>query len=458
MYAQFRYLDGPLAGEHRTIAADFATIGRHPGADVDLDPADGLEVSVRHAAVFKQGGAFLVRDLGSANGTFLNARRVRGDLPLAPGDVLRFGPDGPRLEFTISTVRALTPRAAPAAAATPSRPEIFGPRTRPAERPRAVPPRPARPWRWLVATVVVVGIVTASGAAWQARRTEERLVARRTALLAGVDDLQDRLNRAEGSAAGIAAALADARRSVGALRTSIANTALRPGALDTLAHAVTAQSERQEVVIGAASLDPAAVSGPSRAGLATLVARFPDGSGREGTAFAVRAAGDTIWLATARHLVQDSLGLPAIGLAVVLDGRTQLVPARVAKTHDSADAAIVVTFLRGGVPLVQGWADAVATGAPVAIVGYPTGLDSLGAWRRVGISASGSAGSVTRVGATTISIDGYGSPAANGSPVISATGLIVGLVSGRSGPDRGEFLVVPAAAVRRLLPLPASAP
>ena len=79
MYAHFRYRDGPRQGDTTVVPHDFATIGRHPSSDLSFDATDELQVSVRHAAVFKQGGGFMVRDLGSTNGTYLNGKRVRGD-------------------------------------------------------------------------------------------------------------------------------------------------------------------------------------------------------------------------------------------------------------------------------------------------------------------------------------------------------------------------------------------
>ena len=100
MYAEFRHLDGALAGTVHLVRKEFATIGRHPSADVPFDADHDLEVSGRHAAVFRQGDAWVVRDLGSSNGTWINGVRLKGDRTLAPNDVLRFGAAGPQLRFT----------------------------------------------------------------------------------------------------------------------------------------------------------------------------------------------------------------------------------------------------------------------------------------------------------------------------------------------------------------------
>lgn len=66
-----------------------------PTLDLSLDCATdkSLSVSRRHACIFKQNSVFLVQDLGSANGTFLNGRRLAPYLPypLHANDELQLG-------------------------------------------------------------------------------------------------------------------------------------------------------------------------------------------------------------------------------------------------------------------------------------------------------------------------------------------------------------------------------
>ena len=64
-----------------------ATVGREPGCDVLLSSPT---VSRRHALVAPNGEGWIVRDLGSGNGTFLDARRV-DEAPLPNGVAIRFG-------------------------------------------------------------------------------------------------------------------------------------------------------------------------------------------------------------------------------------------------------------------------------------------------------------------------------------------------------------------------------
>lgn len=63
-------------------------IGRGESMDVVID---NVSVSRRHAEIREESGAWLLRDLGSSNGTFLNGERLTADQPLKPGDEISFG-------------------------------------------------------------------------------------------------------------------------------------------------------------------------------------------------------------------------------------------------------------------------------------------------------------------------------------------------------------------------------
>lgn len=49
-------------------------------------------ISRRHAAIMLRGGRFMIRDLGSMNGTFINGERVSGSYGLVPGDEVTLPP------------------------------------------------------------------------------------------------------------------------------------------------------------------------------------------------------------------------------------------------------------------------------------------------------------------------------------------------------------------------------
>lgn len=61
-------------------------IGRDPAAAINLD---SLAVSARHAVITEQGGAHILTDQGSTNGTFVNDRKLTAPYRLRPEDVIR---------------------------------------------------------------------------------------------------------------------------------------------------------------------------------------------------------------------------------------------------------------------------------------------------------------------------------------------------------------------------------
>jgi ABC-type multidrug transport system ATPase subunit/pSer/pThr/pTyr-binding forkhead associated (FHA) protein len=65
------------------------TFGRDPGNDVVLDKPN---VSRFHAQVTRVGKRYYVTDMRSSNGTFVNDKRVEGDIWLNPQDTIRIGP------------------------------------------------------------------------------------------------------------------------------------------------------------------------------------------------------------------------------------------------------------------------------------------------------------------------------------------------------------------------------
>lgn len=52
---------------------------------------DDSEVSRKHATVYMADGNLIVRDEGSANGTFVNGQRIEGSIAVAAGDEIRMG-------------------------------------------------------------------------------------------------------------------------------------------------------------------------------------------------------------------------------------------------------------------------------------------------------------------------------------------------------------------------------
>ncbi|MGD2178014.1 MAG: FHA domain-containing protein [Anaerolineae bacterium] len=68
--------EGALEGERWVLDQDEITIGRSLDCDVVLPKR---QVSRHHARIERCDGGYLLRDLGSKNGTFVNGQQVRGE-------------------------------------------------------------------------------------------------------------------------------------------------------------------------------------------------------------------------------------------------------------------------------------------------------------------------------------------------------------------------------------------
>jgi hypothetical protein len=85
---KLRLLTGPRAGRQLRVSdTKPVSVGRRVGR---LRLHDS-RVSKRHAKIFFAGGVWVLRDLGSANGTFVNRRKCDGLIELETGDVVQMG-------------------------------------------------------------------------------------------------------------------------------------------------------------------------------------------------------------------------------------------------------------------------------------------------------------------------------------------------------------------------------
>ncbi|MFB0536431.1 MAG: FHA domain-containing protein [Anaerolineae bacterium] len=117
---------GPQPGQRFSLTRPTIIIGREVGNDVVVsDP----QISRRHASLTWDGRQFIIQDLGSANGTFVNGVRLTAPQVLQPGDAIGLGPT------VLLGFQAL-----------PVAPAYAPPRPEPVEGPRpAAPPPPALP-------------------------------------------------------------------------------------------------------------------------------------------------------------------------------------------------------------------------------------------------------------------------------------------------------------------------
>src|SRR5229473_2118870 len=87
-FASFLVRTGGLMGQRLVVRTPVVNIGRADYNDLVLpDPS----VSTSHAKLQRREGIWVLVDLDSTNGTFVDGEQVKGDAPLAPGALVRFG-------------------------------------------------------------------------------------------------------------------------------------------------------------------------------------------------------------------------------------------------------------------------------------------------------------------------------------------------------------------------------
>jgi pSer/pThr/pTyr-binding forkhead associated (FHA) protein len=135
------HLAGSRRGQRQELAADKRVrFGRHPDCEVSFDAHRDIDASSRHAELRPGVDGWVLVDLGSSNGTFVDGHRVTETAVNRSAPVtVEFGAGGPRVRLFIGDEAESGALPAPALAEPPKR----------------------RAW-WLgavVAGVVVVGLV-----------------------------------------------------------------------------------------------------------------------------------------------------------------------------------------------------------------------------------------------------------------------------------------------------------
>src|SRR5439155_26189542 len=87
-FASFLVRSSGLVGQRLSVRTPVVNIGRADYNDLIVpDPS----VSTSHAKLQRRRGVWVLLDLDSTNGTFVDGERVKGEAPLAPGATVRFG-------------------------------------------------------------------------------------------------------------------------------------------------------------------------------------------------------------------------------------------------------------------------------------------------------------------------------------------------------------------------------
>jgi pSer/pThr/pTyr-binding forkhead associated (FHA) protein len=153
--ASLLVLSGSFKGQRLPVQAPVVNIGRAEYNDVVISEPS---VSTTHAKLQRREDLWVLSDLGSTNGTFVEGERITEEIALTPGTTLRFGEVS--VLFEPLDDRSLVARPAGTRVLeqieTPAEPRPS--RRRPI---RASAPRPSGPPAWLVAVLVLAGFVIA---------------------------------------------------------------------------------------------------------------------------------------------------------------------------------------------------------------------------------------------------------------------------------------------------------
>lgn len=130
MAAQYQLVmhAGPTPGKTFPLEVDVITIGREAGNTIVINDA---EVSRKHTQLSLQGGKYVLTDIGSTNGTFVNGQRITGSHVLVPGEVISLGE---QINLLFESLVQVDPNATMLSSS--ARPAV-------APKPSAPPPAPA---------------------------------------------------------------------------------------------------------------------------------------------------------------------------------------------------------------------------------------------------------------------------------------------------------------------------
>ena len=103
------HVAGTRRGQRQELdAQQRIRFGRHPDCEVAFDPYRDIDASSRHAELRPLENGWVLVDLGSSNGTYVDGHRVT-ESPVAtetPLDLL-FGPGGPRVRLFVGDDAAI---------------------------------------------------------------------------------------------------------------------------------------------------------------------------------------------------------------------------------------------------------------------------------------------------------------------------------------------------------------
>jgi len=458
--AQFTFLSGARAGQVEAFRKGYIGLGRHPLSDVRFDAERDLDVSSRHAAIVRKTDGFVLQDLGSRNGTFVNGKQINGDTALKDGDVIGVGANGPALEFHVIEAEIESPSTAAAEGladrmssprevvrATP-----MAPRQSTGVRIAAEVARQTAQLRRTTKVLIVLLLVVGTGFTWMQldgrRRANElkTLQARADSLMIESRDLTTRFRT---ELQGVRDALKASLDETAHLRRELAASAGDASSMARLRTELDAAERRQRALAGAVGgVDYRAISHQNQDAVAIVLVEYSDGDRFSGTAFAVDSNGTMV---TNKHILigEDGTKTPR-RLGVIFSGSTQFWRAEMIGVSPEVDVGVFRVSMKGGTPRVHGLArsrEGIERGDPVAILGYPLGFD-LPMENRGGdpiAEPTLTVGTVSKALTAVVQVDAYGAPGSSGSPVFDRNGNVIAVLYGGERESNGKIIfAVPA--------------
>jgi S1-C subfamily serine protease len=460
--AQFKFLSGARAGQIEAFRKGYIGLGRHPLSDVRFDAERDLDVSSRHAAIVRKTEGFVLQDLGSRNGTFVNGQRVTADTLLRDRDVIGFGANGPALEFAVIETDADLPATAAAEglaerASSPreviqAAPRPTAPRPSTGVRIRAEVARQTAQLRRTTKVLIVLLLIVGTGFTWMQldgrRRASElrQLQVRADSLMRESRALASHF---QSELQGVRDALKASQDETTRLGRELDASGGDATSVARLRTELDAAERRQRALAGAVGgVNYRAISHRNQDAVAIVLVEYTDGERFSGTAFAVDSTGTMV---TNKHiLVGDDGTKTPRRLGVVFSGSTQFWRGDLVGVSPEADIGVFRVSIKGGTPRIAGLArtrEGLERGDPVAILGYPLGFD-------LPMEAQGgqpiaeptlTVGTVSKALTAVVQVDAYGAPGSSGSPIFDREGKVVAMLYGGERESNGKIIfAVPA--------------
>jgi S1-C subfamily serine protease len=423
MSLELRILSGELAGRAKHFEQPVVVIGRHGTCDMRFDADKDLDVSTRHAEIRGSEGRYVLHDMKSTNGTFVNGKQMArgGSVELKPGDRVRFGAAGPEAEI------------------------VFAPRTGAAPKPAstevriamAVSRQTASLRRLVVAAIVLVLFGGAAAFYYSSRATTQR-VEELNKILAANDsmriELQATLVRSGDTTLvnQVQQRMADLRDRLARASTDADRATIRKEIRDT-------ETQLRRMV----RMDLGTIFARNARAVAIMVSEI-NGTSYAGSAFSITNDGVMI---TNRHNVRDTLGRTPTRIAVKFTNSRDWLPARVVKVSDDPDTDLALIQMErpGPYPVIEG-VSATAGNAPeglgVATIGYPAGYDTPmeGSGNDFEARATLTSGMVSKKTSSVLQIDSFATHGSSGSPIFNAQGHVIGVVYGGLASAGGKIV------------------